>query len=274
MNVDPVNVSVVIPHHNAAATLRRALDSVVRQTVKVREIIVVDDASSPDQLDLVRAMCKTYPQTHLIELPANVGPADARNAGWNSATGEWVAFLDSDDAWHPLKLALQLAAAENHPTRPLLVATHMSHADSVSKASTSLPPGTMPHIRKVTRRQLMIHNGVPTSSVLLNRNVTMRFPAGQRYCEDYELWFRLSSLGPDLIQVELPMTLGFKHPFGEAGLSAHLAGIRAGERRTFRHARASGTLSRVEFSIAWCIMLARFARRIVLTKIRSSRIEP
>jgi glycosyltransferase involved in cell wall biosynthesis len=101
-------VSVIIPCHNAAAVIGRALASVRAQTLPEWEAIVIDDGSTDAS---VRALAPFLadPRIRLIRLPANLGAGPARNAGLEAARGRWVAFLDADDAWHPDKLARQSA---------------------------------------------------------------------------------------------------------------------------------------------------------------------
>ncbi len=102
-------VSVVVPCFRCAPTVGRAVESVMRQTEPVQEIILVDDCSD----DGTGAMLHDIAQragdgrVRVLALARNSGPATARNAGWNAAVGDYVAFLDADDAWHPRKIEFQ-----------------------------------------------------------------------------------------------------------------------------------------------------------------------
>ena len=89
--------SVVIPCYNAETWLESTLASVAAQTLAALEVIVVDDGSSDRSLDLLRANPTV---TQVLQTP-NLGPAAARNAGIEAATGDWVAFVDADDWWKP-----------------------------------------------------------------------------------------------------------------------------------------------------------------------------
>lgn len=103
------STSVVIPARNRAAFIGRALASVLTQTVAVSEIIVVDDASDDGTSEAALRSC---PACRVIRLAQQAGAQAARAAGIRAATGEWVAFLDSDDWWLPQKLEWQLAKAQ------------------------------------------------------------------------------------------------------------------------------------------------------------------
>lgn len=101
-------VSVVMPVFNAAKTVARALDSVFTQTVPPREVIVVDDASTDRTRDVLAAYAPRG--LKILSHESNAGAAAARNRGAAAASGAWIAFIDSDDLWHPTKLETQLAA--------------------------------------------------------------------------------------------------------------------------------------------------------------------
>lgn len=90
------SVSVIIPLYNQGGTVGRALDSVFRQTLKDLEVIVVDDGSTDDSVETVKAYQKEHPNLRLLESPHG-GPGLARNAGIRVARGKYIAFLDSDD---------------------------------------------------------------------------------------------------------------------------------------------------------------------------------
>jgi glycosyltransferase involved in cell wall biosynthesis len=106
--VTDASITVVIPAHNAAQTLLRALHSVAQQTLQPAEIIVSNDVSTDNTLQLAKeyAAASAIPM-RVLDMPSNVGPGGTRNAAWNVANTEFVAFLDADDQWHPQKLQLQ-----------------------------------------------------------------------------------------------------------------------------------------------------------------------
>ena len=100
------NISVVIPCFNAAGYLAEALDSVMRQTLKPAEILVVDDASTDRSREVAREFGSAV---RLIELRSNSGSAALpKDVGLREAQGEFIAFLDADDVWAASKLELQM----------------------------------------------------------------------------------------------------------------------------------------------------------------------
>ncbi len=104
-------VSVVIPAYNEAMFVRRAVDSVLNQTLTDLELIAVDDGSVDNTLAVLQS-CE--PPVRSLTQP-NAGPAAARNRGLRTARGEFVAFLDADDWWQPTKLERQVALLRTRP---------------------------------------------------------------------------------------------------------------------------------------------------------------
>ena len=103
------SISVIIPAYNAEKYIAEAIESVLNQTVTVKEIIVVDDQSS----DNTRTVIKSFPSVRLIQ-QSHLGCAEARNRGIKESSGDWLAFLDADDLWVCDKLEKQLSIAEQN----------------------------------------------------------------------------------------------------------------------------------------------------------------
>lgn len=102
-------VSVIMPAYDAETFIRRPILSVLEQTHVSLELIVIDDCSHDATLSVVEQLAQDDLRIRIVKLPVNGGVAAARNAGLDAALGHWIAFLDSDDWWHPRKLEWQLA---------------------------------------------------------------------------------------------------------------------------------------------------------------------
>ena len=106
-------VSVIIPTYNRADTLGTAVESVLDQTMADLELVVVDDASTDHTDEVVEGYAESDDRVRRVAHEQNRGGSAARNTGIDAATGEYVAFLDSDDVWHPEKLEQQLARIDD-----------------------------------------------------------------------------------------------------------------------------------------------------------------
>ena len=190
-------VSVIIPVFNRAHTIHRAISSVLAQSYRNFEIIVVDDASS----DGLAVALDIFNDASLrcIAHPRNRGAAAARNTGIAAANGEFVAFLDSDDAWLPDKLAHQIAAMEGQPPD---VAGHVCAYECVKDGypARRLIPDWSPHT--FYRGQLLGCTCGPGTTLLCQRDIFAEigpFDEELRRLEDWDWLLRLAERGYRLL---------------------------------------------------------------------------
>jgi cellulose synthase/poly-beta-1,6-N-acetylglucosamine synthase-like glycosyltransferase len=131
-----LGVSVVIPAFRAAKTIRRAIDSVVAQTVPACEILVVDDGS-PDPAELA-AVLEPYGSRVTLIHKSNGGVASARNLGIDRARGAIIAFLDADDYWEPAKLERQVQMFRDHPQIGMIAGRYFTEAPQAAGQSREI----------------------------------------------------------------------------------------------------------------------------------------
>jgi len=171
-------VSAIIPAYNAAGFVHRAIESAVAQTHHLLEIIVVDDGSSDD----TAKVAAEYPVTVISQ--QNGGPASARNTGAKAASGEWLAFLDHDDSWHPDKTEQQLkfavpgiSAVFSRKSAP---SDELSFADMFARNHGGNPSSTI--IRADVLRALGMFDDDPALMGLDDYNLWLKFLlAGYRF---------------------------------------------------------------------------------------------
>jgi succinoglycan biosynthesis protein ExoO len=108
-----MDFSVIMPAYNVSGIIERAIRSALAQTLPPLEILVIDDCSTDDTVEVVRALAREIPSLRVLSTPVNSGPAAARNVGLRAAKADWIALLDSDDAWKPgrLKRLSEVASA-------------------------------------------------------------------------------------------------------------------------------------------------------------------
>src|SRR3984957_11222325 len=110
-----MDFSVIIPAYNVSGIIGRAIRSAVAQTLPPLEILVIDDCSTDDTVEVVRVLGREIPSLRLLSTPVNGGPSAARNVGLREAKADWIALLDADDAWKPgrLKRLSEVASASS-----------------------------------------------------------------------------------------------------------------------------------------------------------------
>jgi len=132
------NVSIILPTYNRAPTLSRAIDSVLKQTYKDFELIIIDDGSVDKTKDIV-ANYLSDPRIKYLH-QENAGASAARNRGIQVSTGDLIAFQDSDDEWMPDKLHTQVQVFEKNDDSLSLVYGDMLRVEPDGKISTSYAP--------------------------------------------------------------------------------------------------------------------------------------
>ena len=198
-----MRISVVIPTHNRVETLPRALDSVLSQTHPAEEIIVVDDGSDDDTAWLLE---REYPQV-AYRHQSNQGVSSARNLGITQARGDWIALLDSDDAWYPEKLALQVRYLKQNPN------LRICHTEEVWIRNGVRVNQMRKHAKQggyIFQRCLPMCVISP-SSVLLHRSLFETyglFDTELPACEDYDLWLRLCA-HEEVLFIEQPLIVKY-----------------------------------------------------------------
>jgi glycosyltransferase involved in cell wall biosynthesis len=203
-------ISVIIPAFNSGPHLRETLESVLAQTHRETEVIVVDDGSTDGTPDVIRSFAGRIRAVR----QKNRGIGAARNRGFQLSAGAYVAFLDHDDTWLPQALACQLVVAQRHPESGLVACDGVQFAgDEVLSphllwgpvaerlAESSNGEVTGRFYDNLIRGNLVL---ATTGQVLLPRHVFERFgPFSERWvAEDWDLWLRIAERYPITLHAE------------------------------------------------------------------------
>ncbi|AVD86522.1 MULTISPECIES: glycosyltransferase family 2 protein [Pseudomonas] len=208
-------VSIITPSYNAERLIGRTLQSVLDQSWQDWELLVIDDCSKDDTRDVVARYASMDSRIRLIALDKNNGaPAAPRNIGIREARGQWIAFLDADDIWHPEKLALQMSAAREKSGE--FLSTQM--LDFVDDTQLTFSPVGRAPVGEVTFAQQRLKGRIPTSSVLVTKDLMLKFPFNEdiRYkaVEDYHCWLRILRSGVSHWKVQYPL-LSYRRIVGQ-----------------------------------------------------------
>lgn len=198
--------SVIIPAYNSAATLARAVDSVCAQTWPAHEIIVVDDGSTDDTLQVARGFGDRVRVIH----QSNAGVSMARNRGAEAATGDWLAFLDADDWYYPDRLRWHAEWIAHDPDLDFLTGDYEYRREDGNLAGTSMAmhqsgramlekaDGAEKVVMESKEIEIYVADHFGDIHTLTVPRKTFRalggFPAGFRVCEDVHFLSRLCAV--------------------------------------------------------------------------------
>jgi len=254
-----------MPCYRAAATVAAAVESVRGQTALPLELIVVDDASEDATPEVLAQLQRTSGKDWMkvIRLASNRGAASARNIAWKHARGDWIAFLDADDTWHPRKIELQHAFMAAHPEIAIC-----GHRSTQSSRAAPFDEVTAPKASYPSPVSFLLRNPFITPSVMLRRDLPQRFVDGRRYMEDHLLWMSIVLAGARAAILEVPLASIHKASYGEAGLSAQLWEMEKGELDNYRQLRRAGLISAPAAAALQLFSLAKFAKRLAVVNLR------
>ena len=185
-------VSVIMPAYNCGNFIAQAIQSVINQSIPDWELLVVDDCSTDDTVEVVRRLAAQDARVRFASLSQNGGPAEARNMAMRRASGRYVAFLDSDDLWEADKLEKQIAFMER--TGAKFSATAYDQIDESGKplSTVCLPPH-----RTSYRKMLLLSNPIGNSTVMYDQQVLGRFEVPPiRRRNDFALWLKILKKTP------------------------------------------------------------------------------
>ena len=177
-------VSIIIPVHNSEMHLKQCINSVINQTYKNIEIIIINDASTDNSLNII----KEYNDDRiiLIDLKENVGVSIARNKGIDKATGDYICFLDSDDFWYENKLELQIKFIEEN-NYAFIYSDYLFYKNDKSTKTTKVPTS-------ITYNQALKNTTIFTSTVMLNMNILSKkdiYMPDIKLGQDSLCWWRI-----------------------------------------------------------------------------------
>ena len=183
-------VSVISPVYKVEKFIETTIMSVMNQTYKNIEYILVDDCSPDKSAEIILSMTKKYPQIKYHKLPSNSGAAVARNKGIELAEGQFIAFLDSDDCWKPEKLEKEIALVKEKGAELVFTAIEMIDEEG------NVVKGKRKVKERIDYKFLLTNTMIATSSVLIDISKVGKFEMPLvRSGQDYATWLMLMRNG-------------------------------------------------------------------------------
>ncbi len=183
-------VSIITPTFNRARFIGQAVESVLAQTIGDYELLIIDDGSTDNTAEVVAPFLGDHRIQYQVQ--RNLGQSVARNKGLKAARGEFICFLDSDDAWVPDKLEYQLAVMDHNPEVDIV------HGDEIiiDEQGHELSRENIRRYSGIISRQLLADNSVSINTAMVRRHcfdALGGFNTGYGVADDYELWLRFST---------------------------------------------------------------------------------
>lgn len=195
-------ISIIMAAYNAEKTIEQAINSVLSQTYPDFELLVVNDCSTDKTAMLAEAIVKKDDRVRLISNEKNSGVSYTRKHGLEEASGEWVAILDSDDAWAPEKLEKQINLQKKTNADLLFTGSAFMDADGKPIDWYLAAPA------EVTYRQLLKQNVLSNSSALVRKELYAKYYAvGDGMHEDFALWLNILKDGRKAYGVDEPLLI-------------------------------------------------------------------
>ena len=195
-------ISIIMAAYNAEKTIEQAINSVLSQTYPDFELLVVNDCSTDKTAMLAEAIVKKDDRVRLISNEKNSGVSYTRKHGLEEASGEWVAILDSDDAWAPEKLEKQINLQKKTNADLLFTGSAFMDADGKPIDWYLAAPA------EVTYRQLLKQNVLSNSSALVRKELYAKYYAvGDGMHEDFALWLNILKDGRKAYRVDEPLLI-------------------------------------------------------------------
>ena len=195
-------ISIIMAAYNAEKTIEQAINSVLSQTYTDFELLVVNDCSKDRTVELVKDIVAKDSRVRLISNVKNSGVSYTRKHGLEEAKGDWIAILDSDDAWEPEKLEKQIELQRR--TNADLLFTGSAFMDSEGH-----PIDWYLHAPKeVTYRQLLKQNVLSNSSALVRKELYAKhYAIGDGMHEDFAIWLSILKKGTKAYGVDEPLLI-------------------------------------------------------------------
>ena len=196
--------------YNSSEYLDDAISSILNQTLSDLELILIDDCSTDNTIDIARRYQMQDDRVNVLSMPVNSGPASTRNTGIRIARGKWLAILDSDDVALPSRFEEQLRLADSDNNLIMI----MSNFISMDATGRKIKEHTYPTKHKdLTERLYSMRAFPPHSSMMYRKSAVEKmlvFNPKYALSQDYDLWLRLSEIGR-LASIDKPLVRVRKH---------------------------------------------------------------
>jgi glycosyltransferase involved in cell wall biosynthesis len=270
-----LDISVIVPVFNNIDIIVSLKNKIVDLSNRYKQIIIIDDCST----DLTYSVLKEFIEINcllnieVVKNSINMGPSFSRNIGIKRSKGEYIAFLDSDDDWHPQKIELQIVVMQKYNVR-ISGTVHkcINEADLLSENLNDYLSFEDIPISEIKWPKILFISPFATPSVVIHNTLkNYLFDEKIRYSEDYNLWKRIT-YNHKAIKILLPLTYTFKHDYlnSASSLSSNLKKMQLGVEKSFLNLVKSDKLQALDKALILIALLfskLKYLRRIIKSRI-------
>jgi len=181
--------TVIIPVYNCAETIAEAVKSALNQTYRKLELLIVNDCSTDQTLDIVQKLSSNDNRIHIINNKSNMGVANARNQALKLAKGDYIAFLDGDDVWETSKVERQIFTIENSKCDFCYTSYSYINKNGVKIGKPKIVPNSCAY------SDILKENFICCSSVLMHGYLKKYEMMDEFFHEDFVYWLGLLKNG-------------------------------------------------------------------------------
>lgn len=258
-----IKISVVIPAYNASTSIVRSIISVYEQTSQVHEVIVVNDGSTDDTVEVVNKYIqdKNLSNLHIFS-QRNAGPSAARNKGVKFSTGNYIAFLDADDTWHRNKIEIQKNYINKFPDFAIIC----GEMDDRFKESDGTE--ILDFYKSLWKTPFF------TSTIVIKKEalIDVRFDENKRLSEDYKLYMTILKTNSALKIKRQIIHYHIDKSGASKSLSSQLWNMEKGELDNYLHFYKKGYINLTTLAGIYVFSLLKFFRRVLVRFISSQKL--
>jgi glycosyltransferase involved in cell wall biosynthesis len=255
-----IQISVVVPMYNSENTIIRTLDSVKAQTAldRILEIIIINDGSTDNSLNEVKKYKKNNSLPINIIDKENEGVSASRNLGMEKSTGNWIAFLDSDDEWIPKKIEIQTDLIGGNSNIDFL-------GGNTDNGEFKILFKKIDHLYKATVFDMCIRSFPQPSTVIFKKEIFENiggFDENQSYCEDANYFIKIcNKYNVYHYPKQLIIFDGGKFSYGASGLSSNLKKMHEGTLKNIKEFKDLSIISNKFYLFLWFFYWLKYFRR-------------
>ena len=270
------NLTVIIPIYNNENILENLQNKILFLSKNYIQIIIIDDFSQDKTYSELNNFVKrnNLINVEIYKNSKNMGPSYSRNIGLKKATADYIAFLDSDDDWHPQKINIQIKMMKKFDSKisgtqhKVIRLEELHDEQSIDYQNIETAPYSI-----IKWPKILFVSPYATPSVIIHKSLKeYLFDETIRYSEDYNLWKRIT-YKYKAIKILLPLTYTFKHDYISEtnSLSSNLRKMQLGVEKSFRQLIISKEITFLDKLFLFCGLYfskVKYLRRLLIRKIK------